>query len=81
MNDIFKLTINNRPTRKLNENNLIKLPFNTVKFGMKSLTNLGPRIWNILPGHTKSVENLTSFKKFLKLWDGKECSCKACQKH
>ena len=37
MNDIFKLTINNRPTRKLNENYLIKLPFNTVKFGMKSL--------------------------------------------
>ena len=37
-----------------------------VTFGSKSLRVFGPKVWNILPYHLKSSENLESFKMIIK---------------
>ena len=43
---------------------------NQVTFGSKNLRVLGPKVWNILPYHKKSSENLVSFKMIIKQWNG-----------
>ena len=49
-------------------------------FGYKSLKVLGPKIWNNLPYHVKSSENLDTFKNLLKNWDGNLRKCNLCKK-
>ena len=75
--DIFQLEVNNRPVRKQQQNNLIKVSARTATFGTKSLS-LGPTIWNKLPEHIKCTENIIAFKQVIKLWDGEKCSCSVC---
>ena len=50
-----------------------------VSFGDKSLRYNGPKIWNSLPFHIKSTENLEAFKNIIKNWNGVSCKCKVCQ--
>ena len=38
----------------------------TTTFGTKSLTSLGPTIWNKVPAHLKSGENIVGFRKMIK---------------
>ena len=54
---------------------------NQVCFGDKSLRCCGPKIWNLLPFHVKSSENLEVFKNIIKNWNGVSCKCKVCQYH
>ena len=44
-------------------------------FGSKSLKAMGPQIWNCLPNEIKSADNLNSFKRMIKQWDGPSCKC------
>ena len=53
---------------------------NQASFGTKSLRFYGPKIWNSLPYHIKSAENLLCFKNLIKSWNGSFCSCKVCRK-
>ena len=66
MKNIFKIREINRPIRKQYKLNLLIQNHNQVSFGEKSLRILGPRIWNSLPFHIKSAENLNQFKKLIK---------------
>ena len=53
MNDIFKLWNADRLTReKYNSNSE-----NQTTFGARSLMNHGPKIWNVLPYHIKTLKN------------------------
>ena len=70
MNNIFKLNINGREVRDEYKPNLDIPKWNKKTFGYKSLKVLGPKIWNNLPCHVKSLENLDIFKNLLKNWDG-----------
>ena len=79
MKDIFQLAITDRPVRQHNTHNLKKVSMRTTTFGTKSLTSLGPTIWNKLPAHLKSAENLVGFRKMIKNWNGEKCSCKLCE--
>ena len=81
LKNIFNKSQHSRPVRIHNKNNLVKMPVNTVKYGGKSLTTLGPVIWNKLPGHIKTSDTLVSFKQTLKFWDGEKCLCKLCYQH
>ena len=45
----------------------------------KSLLSIGPQIYNGQPNELKSAENLKSFRKLIKQWDGPICKCSACQ--
>ena len=79
MNGIFRLRANNRPTREKYKLNLEIPEINQVRFGTKSLRYLGPKIWNSLPYHIKSSENLIKFRNIIKEWNGANCQCTLCQ--
>ena len=78
--DIFKRNITNRPVRAQQQENLKAPQPNQTTFGTKSLTSLGYKIWNSLPGHIKCSENLANFKKVIKHWNGEKCTCRGCKK-
>ena len=80
MNNIFKLKINSREVRDKYKLNLDIPKWNQRTFGYKSLKVLGPKIWNNLPYHVKSSENLDTFKDLLKNWDGNLCKFCLCKK-
>ena len=60
------------------QNNLIVPRPNYYESGTKSLTSLGPKIWNSLPVNITSAEAFEIFKKFIKTWDGEMCKCRVC---
>ena len=79
MKDIFQLAISDRPVRQHHTHNLKKVSMRITTFGTKSLTSLGPTVWNKLPEHLKSVENIVGFRKMIKNWNGEKCLCKLCE--
>ena len=62
MKEIFELRLISRPAREQYKLNLNIPKKRQVTFGSKSLESLGPKIWNNLPHHIKSAENLNIFK-------------------
>ena len=79
MKTIFKLAENKtKPVRSQYKWNLEIPRVNKVTFGNKSLRSLGPKIWNNLPSHLKSSNNLNTFKHLIKKWDGISCHCNVC---
>ena len=79
MNNIFKLKLNAREVRDRYKLNLDIPKWNRRTFGYKSLKVLGPKIWNNLPYHVKSSDNLDTSKNLLKDWDGNLCKCNLCK--
>ena len=73
MNDIFKLRNTDRLTREKS------LKPNQATLGTRSLRSYGPKIWNALPYHIKTSDNLNSFKTIIKCWDGNHCTCRVCE--
>ena len=41
---------------------------NSVYKGTKSVTFLGPKIWDLVPNELKDIGNLAAFKKTIKKW-------------
>ena len=78
MRDLFKLRFTNRPVREKYKMNMIIPEFNQVSYGKKSLRTFGPKLWNSLPYHIKSSENLESFKRTIKHCNGECCLFKVC---
>ena len=75
------MRITNRPTRQKYKLNLEIPKSNKVRFGTKSLIfgSLIFEVWNSLPYHIKSSENLSNFRTLIKSWNGTTCTCKICQ--
>ena len=78
MNQILKLRETNRTVRNQYELNLSVPKVSQVSYGAKSLRYYGPKIWNSLPFHVKTSENLKTFKDIIKNWDGSTCKCGKC---
>ena len=78
MRDLFKLRFTNRPVREKYKMNMIIPEFNQVFYGRKSLRTFDPKLWNSLPYHIKSSENLESFKITIKHWNGERFPYKVC---
>ena len=74
MNNIFKVKENKRLVREQYKLNLETPEWNQVTFGEKSLEVYGPKVWNSLPFHIKTSENLIQFKNLIKNWNGNSCS-------
>ena len=73
MDDIFKLRNADRLTREKHKLNLEIPKPNHATFGAKSLIrSYSPKIWNGLPYHIKTSENLKSFNAIIKYWDGNQ---------
>ena len=79
MNEIFRLRVTNRMVRSQYRLNLEIPKVNQVSFGNKSIRSFGPKIWNSLPPHIKSCENLETFKRVIRNWDGITCNCRVCK--
>ena len=79
MNDIFKLRNTNRVTREKYKLNLEISKPNQATFGTKSIQSYSPKIWNALPYHIKTSDNLNSFKSIIKYWDEDHCTCRVCE--
>ena len=79
MREIFETRKTKRAVRERYKINLEIPRVNQASFGTKSLRFYGPKIWNSLPYHIKSAENLLCFKNLIKSWNGSFCSCKVCR--
>ena len=79
MDEIFRLRVTNRMVSSQHRLNLDIPKVNRFSFGNKSIRSFRPKIWNSLSPHIKSCENLETFKRFIKSWDGVTCNCKVCK--
>ena len=53
----------------------------TVYYGREFLTNLGARIWNLLPSEYKELKFLSTFKSRISNWVTDECPCRMCKNY
>ena len=67
--------MNDRQTREKYKLKLQIPKPNQATFGTRSLRSYGPKIWNALPYHIKTLDNL-SFKSIIKPWDGNHDTCR-----
>ena len=49
-----------------------------MTYGIESLKNLGPKIWNQLPEDINSETSYTKLKEFIDTWFGPNCRCNVC---
>ena len=66
INEIFKLRKTSRTVLSNYKLNLDVPTINQVSFGDKSLRYYGSKIWNLLPFHIKSFENLEACNNIIK---------------
>ena len=52
----------------------------TVYNGTKTLTFLGPRIWEIVPDYIKKSRSFEEFKLKIKLWNPEKWPCRLCKR-
>ena len=53
----------------------------SVFHGSKSLSQLGPKTWEIVPLELKELTSAVAFKKGIKEWMPENCSCRLCKKY
>ena len=49
------------------------------KYGSETVSNLGTKLWDILPENIKKDESLQEFKNEIKYWTLLNCPCKLCK--
>ena len=72
LKEIFCIKESNRPVREKYKLNLQTPKINQVRFSIKSLRSLGPKIWNTFPYHIRISENVDIFEKTIKNWNEAE---------
>ena len=77
MNTIFE--IKDIECNLRNKINFKPRRINSVRYGIDSLTYLGPKIWNIVPEDLKKSESLNVFKTKIKKWIPRDCPCRFCR--
>ena len=53
----------------------------TVYYGTESLTNLGVKIWNLLPNEYKELKSFSMFKSRISNWVTDKCPCRMCKNY
>ena len=79
MKKIFQLRETNRTVLNQYKLNLNVPKVNQVSYGEKRLRYHESKIWNSLPLHVKTSENLKTFKDIIKNWNASTCNCRVCQ--
>ena len=77
MNNIFKLKAEN-PCNVRHVSEFSRPMVKSIYHGTESISNLGPKIWDILP-ELKNIENLEHFKKEIKTRKPDNCPCRLCK--
>ena len=52
----------------------------TVSYGIKTVSYLGSKIWDLHPGEIKKCKSLDSFKQTIKSWIP-DCPCSHCKQY
>ena len=60
-------------------NHLARKNIRTTQYGIESVSNLGAKLWNLLPREIKNSFSLTVFKNKIRKWTPEKCPCKLCQ--
>ena len=60
-------------------NHLARKNIRTTQYGIESVSNLGAKLWNLLPGKIKNSSSLTVFKNKIRKWVPEKYPCKLCQ--
>ena len=47
--------------------------------GTESISNLGPKKWDLVPSNLKEISDLDKFKKVIEQWKPEDSSCKLCK--
>ena len=58
-----------------------KRQVHSVHHGTKSLSILGPKIWDLVPVELEQSERFDSFKSKIKNWVPFECPCRLCKSY
>ena len=58
-------------------NHLARKNIRTTQFGIKSVSNLGTKLWNLLSGEIKNSSSLTVFKNKIRNGIPEKCPCQA----
>ena len=58
---------------------LMNRNIHTGHFGTDTITNLGPKIWKLVPDEIKNVSSLLVFKSRIKTWTTDNCPCRFCK--
>ena len=48
----------------------------TIHYGIQSVKFRGPKIWAMVPQNIKNCKSLQEFKKMIKVWIPKACTCR-----
>ena len=76
MKDLFQ--IKNTKYDLCKGNTLITRNVTTVYYGTESISDLAPKIWELIPKEIKNSESLYLFKSKIKLRITHECPCRIC---
>ena len=71
MKNIFTLKTN----AKIRPHGIIVRYPNTATYGDKSLTALGPKIWNKIPTNIQSLTSITKSREYIRTWFGPNSKC------
>ena len=66
MKEVFSQVEIDRGVLTRNKSFNLRQPVFTKQYGQRSLSYLGPHLWNRLPGYIKDIENINSFKHRIK---------------
>ena len=62
------------------DNKILTLPnFKGISYGKKSFKYYGAHVWNHIPAEIKATNNITTFKKLIRIWKGPRCQCNLCK--
>ena len=74
LKDIFPM---NRNPYKIRQNFQFSRPqISTVHHETGSISNLGPKIWDLVPNNLKEICDIDEFKKAIKQWKPEDCPCR-----
>ena len=71
MNDIFEII--ERPYSRRTTSHFRSRKIRTTKYGIETLSYLGPKLWNLVPNEYKTIESPADFKTKIKTWVPENC--------
>ena len=77
INEIFVKRNNAFNLRKQLE--FVRPKFHSVFHGKESISYVGPQIWDMIPVEMKNLITINAFKREVKNWKLKNCSCRLCK--
>ena len=77
MSELFKLKETKYNFR--NGSVLVSSNMKTTTYGINSVTQLAPKIWELVPEEIKISKSLNIFKHKIKVWTPGNCHCTLCK--